>query len=173
MFIVYSAMCWLFRMFILLIVENLSENRCWYLRWLLDGVGYTFPLLLTHFFFLNRMTMAESRMTPRWRGHCFCCMTLFGLLTFLISVENSRRRFTTESEATAVRGGLSLVCWHSFSLSKTALGVSLRKVKAITVRERLSLVCWHSFFLSKEPSAFHYGKWKFPSSQPTARWRRA
>jgi hypothetical protein len=38
-------------------------------------------------------------MTPRWRGHCFCCMTLFGLLTFLLSVKNSRRRFTTESES--------------------------------------------------------------------------
>ncbi len=38
-------------------------------------------------------------MTPRWRGHCLCCMTLFGLLTFFLSVENSRRRFTTESES--------------------------------------------------------------------------
>ena len=75
-------------MFILLIVENLSENRCWYLRWLLDGVGLHFSHFI-YSLFENRMTVAESRMTPRWRGHCLCCMPLFGLLTFLLSVENS------------------------------------------------------------------------------------
>ena len=51
----------------------------------LDGVGLHFSHFI-YSLFENRMTVAESRMIPRWRGHCLCCMPLFGLLTFFFRI---------------------------------------------------------------------------------------
>ena len=130
-------------MFILLIVEKLRENRCWYLGWLLDGVGYTFPISFTHFF-ENRMTMAESRMTPRWRGHCFCCMTLFGLLTFFLSVENSRRHFTTESESDHCERKTEFVfMWQcQLGLLRRHCNIKSIKIKHILLVDGRARVVW-------------------------------
>jgi hypothetical protein len=103
---VYSSFipwcCCILCLFILLI----RVNRCWYPRWLLDGVGYAFPISLIFYYY------------------------------FKIEWQWPVRGWFLDGVAIVF---LCFVCWHSFSLSKTAVGVSLRKVKATNVRERLNL----------------------------------
>ena len=87
--------------------------------------------------------MAESRMTPRWRGHCFF-MTLFGLLTFFLSVENSRRRFTTESESDHCERKTEFVfIWQcQLGLFRRHCNVKSIKIKHILLVDSRARVVW-------------------------------